>query len=378
MPELPFPIKSSSLTYEPYQLSGESFFFWLWRVEIDGKLFSKTMSPIQASDARVERYGCTHCGVAGDGTGFYAVRRLRDRVLWIYEELLDSGTVREFENLPESYVFDGDEYDKALGGGNVAELPELTSAEMRALIIRYLPPASLALYLDPETSDDPRGSELLMRVHKVLSGDVELTEAREYPQRFIGIIVGLDLAGEPECSWFIGTSAEGLCVMFAAFPKLPCWICCEQIAAVLDVPAFKERLRLVNKPAISDIEIWEFLRAIESGSVVLTPDGHREPQLIYAGDVPYRASNGWSIVIFNDANEWDYIDEIVTSDGRRISYDEIADSFPDIDNYEPTNEISWLRYRIPGYISFRCSVCDLQLKGSGALEKHRLECRAQA
>lgn len=188
----------------------------------------------------------------------------------------------------------------------------------------------------------------------------------------------LDLPGEPDCNWFIGTSVQGLCVMFAAFPNLPCWICSEQIAAVFDVPAFREKLTLVNKPAISDIEIWEFLRAIESGSVVLTPDGDREPQLIYAGDVPYRASNGWRIVIFNDANEWDYIDEIVTSDGRRISYDEIADSFPDIDNYEPTIEISWLRYRIPGYISFRCSVCDLKLKGRGALEKHTLECHAQA
>jgi hypothetical protein len=113
------------------------------------------------------------------------------------------------------------------------------------------------------------------------------------------------------------------------------------------VPAFREKLRLVNKPAISDIEIWEFLRAIESGSVILTPDGEREPGEICIGNVAYKASNGWRIVIFNDANEWDYIDEIVTYDGRRIEYNEIADSFPDIDCYEPTEDISWSRYRIP-------------------------------
>lgn len=131
-------------------------------------------------------------------------------------------------------------------------------------------------------------------------------------------------------------------------------------------------------PAISNTEIWEFLRAIESGSVVLTPDGEREPQEIYAANVAYSASNGWKIVVFNDANEWDYIDEIVTADGRRIVYDEIAVSFPDIDNYEPSEEISWSRYRIPGYMRFRCAVCDVQLKKFATLKQHRLECSAQA
>lgn len=168
MPELhAIPIKSSTLSFEPYQGSGESgLSFELWRVEIDEKLFSKSMSPFQASDARVERYGCDSCGVAGDGTAFYAVRRLGDRVLWIYEDLLDSGTIREFENLPELYLFDGGEYERVLGAGSVAELPELAESEMLCLIVRYLPPSSLALYLEPEIADDPRGSELLIRLYK--------------------------------------------------------------------------------------------------------------------------------------------------------------------------------------------------------------------
>ncbi|MBS1956015.1 MAG: hypothetical protein JST89_17660 [Cyanobacteria bacterium SZAS-4] len=191
MPELhPIPIKSSTLSYEPYEGSGESGLrFWLWRVEVDGKLFSKSMSPFQASDARIERFGCDSCGVAGDGTAFYAVRRLGYRILWIYEELLDHGTIREFENLPETFVFDGIEYETVLGG-SVAELPEITQAEMRCLILRYLPPASLALYLDPEASDDPRGSELLARVHKIVSEDVGLTQAQEHPQRYAEISIG--------------------------------------------------------------------------------------------------------------------------------------------------------------------------------------------
>jgi hypothetical protein len=130
-------------------------------------------------------------------------------------------------------------------------------------------------------------------------------------------------------------------------------------------------------PDISNSEIWEFLRAIESGSVALTPDGEREPQDIYAANVAYSASNGWRIVIFNDANEWDYIDEIVMADGRRIVYDEIADSFPDIENYKPSEEISWSRYRIPGHTRFCCVVCNLPLKDFAALQQHRLKCRDQ-
>ena len=127
-------------------------------------------------------------------------------------------------------------------------------------------------------------------------------------------------------------------------------------------------------PTISNTEIWEFLRAIESGSVVLTCDGEREPQEIYAANVTYNASNGWRIVVFNDANVWDYIDEIWTADGRRIVYDEIADSFPDIDSYSPSEEISWLRYRIPGIMRFRCPVCDGYFKKRDELEQHRPKC----
>ncbi len=244
MPELrPNPIKSSSLSYQPYESSGESGLrFWLWRVEIDGKLFSKSMSPFQASDARVERYGCGSCGVAGDGTGFYAVRRLGDKVLWIYEELLDSGTVREFENLPECFVFDGKEYGAMLGVGSAAELPELTMAEMRALILRYLPPASLSLYVSPECPDDPSGSALLTHVHLVLSGSGDITPVSDHPVRPIEIRIGLDLPGAPECRWFVGKNDAGTCAMFAEFPKLPCWLGGQQIATAFDTPGIERLL----------------------------------------------------------------------------------------------------------------------------------------
>lgn len=239
MPERhPISIRFSSLTYQPYECSGESGLrFWLWRVEIDGKLFSKSMSPFRASDDRVERYGCGCCGVAGDGMVFYDVRRLGDRVIWSYEEVLeDSGRIKEFENLPELYVFDGGAYEKELGAGSVAELPELTIDEMRALLLRYLPPAALALYVNPESPDDSRGCALLQQVHRALSEDGEITPVSGCPEEHIEISIGLDLPGVPECRWLVGKNETGVCAMFVAFPQLPCWIGGQQVTAAFDTP----------------------------------------------------------------------------------------------------------------------------------------------
>jgi len=66
-------------------------------------------------------------------------------------------------------------------------------------------------------------------------------------------------------------------------------------------------------------ELAEFLRAIERGSDSLTPE--QEPQDAYAGNVSYAAWNGWRVVVFNDANEWDYIFSIATSDGRVFDHE---------------------------------------------------------
>lgn len=50
--------------------------------------------------------------------------------------------------------------------------------------------------------------------------------------------------------------------------------------------------------AISEIEIMTVLHAIESGTITLTPE--IDPQMVWAGDVTYCASNGWKITVFND------------------------------------------------------------------------------
>jgi hypothetical protein len=105
---------------------------------------------------------------------------------------------------------------------------------------------------------------------------------------------------------------------------------------------------------ITEQEIYNFLQEIESGSVILSP--RQEPQGVYACYGKYDASNGWEITIYSDANEWDYIDEIRTGDGREIEYSSMA-GMPRIDGYRPSKEMSWDAYGIPGYCKFRCTAC---------------------
>lgn len=112
--------------------------------------------------------------------------------------------------------------------------------------------------------------------------------------------------------------------------------------------------------ALEESEVREFLDGIEKGTITLLPKN--DPQDVYAGDVEYEASNGWHIIIFNDANEWDYIDTIKTPDGRTLNFDELQQKMPTISCYEPSDEIAWKRYGIPGYCRFRCKRCGVQLK----------------
>jgi hypothetical protein len=110
--------------------------------------------------------------------------------------------------------------------------------------------------------------------------------------------------------------------------------------------------------ALSEVEVMQFLRTIEDGSVSLRAE--RDPQEVYAGEVSYVASNGWRITVFNDANEWDYIDHIQAADGRTLDFDGMQ-GMPTLMEYAPSDEIAWSRYGIPGYLKFRCARCGMEL-----------------
>ena len=126
---------------------------------------------------------------------------------------------------------------------------------------------------------------------------------------------------------------------------------------------------------LSEQEIWHFLHSIETGTVTLVPQA--EPQAVYAGNVVYRASNGWGIWVFNDCNKWDYLEAIDTADGRSIDFAGL-DALPSLVDYRPSEEVAWSRYRLPGYRRFRCTQCGTDLEESEAGQHAAFLCAACA
>ena len=93
--------------------------------------------------------------------------------------------------------------------------------------------------------------------------------------------------------------------------------------------------------------IKQFLRQVEEGEIRLNPI--IDPQDIYAGDVIYATDVGWEITIFNDCNDWDYIDSIRLPSGKRYDFDSLLP----LRIYKPGETVAWERYGIPGYLTFR-------------------------
>lgn len=103
-------------------------------------------------------------------------------------------------------------------------------------------------------------------------------------------------------------------------------------------------------------ELRSFFRGLETRDVELVAD--IDPQEVYAGNVVYRASNGWVLTVFNDANEFDYVDEVVTSDGRRMEFRDLLGT--DLD-WRLEEGPAWRCLGIPGYCTFRCTECGARI-----------------
>ena len=91
--------------------------------------------------------------------------------------------------------------------------------------------------------------------------------------------------------------------------------------------------------------VGALLTAIEEGWVTLSLEPQEYPAIpgkkyttpkeIYCGNMTYSCSNGWKVVVFNDCSAWDYIDHVITPDGRIID---------DNDDFENDKESWLLRY----------------------------------
>lgn len=86
------------------------------------------------------------------------------------------------------------------------------------------------------------------------------------------------------------------------------------------------------RPELYD-EIRATLAAVERGEVTVT----LEKPIGYCGNEHFTLSNGWRIVVFNDCDEWDYIDCIHLPDGRTVEFNELYDHATDIATWTPVN-----------------------------------------
>lgn len=89
---------------------------------------------------------------------------------------------------------------------------------------------------------------------------------------------------------------------------------------------------------LMETDILRVLRAIEAGEVRLTPDGRADPRQDL-GRIGYTTSTGWHLVVFNDAGNWDYLEEITAPDGRSAGFEEM-DTMPQVCTYQPSLEVS--------------------------------------
>lgn len=75
----------------------------------------------------------------------------------------------------------------------------------------------------------------------------------------------------------------------------------------------------------------------------------------------YTATNGWRLALFNDGNEWDYLEWIEAPDGRRVHDDQLGES-SDLVNDAPGPSVAWDRDGMPGNRTFRCLRCGTALE----------------
>ncbi len=102
-----------------------------------------------------------------------------------------------------------------------------------------------------------------------------------------------------------------------------------------------EEFYKLTAPKVSSEELWATLKGVEDGSITLS-----HGDVGYSGNVPYAASNGWELVVFNDCDEWDYLDSAKTPDGRIITYYELCLFYPDLAEYRPQGEIAATAYNL--------------------------------
>lgn len=71
-----------------------------------------------------------------------------------------------------------------------------------------------------------------------------------------------------------------------------------------------------------ELSVLEVLERVHKGELVVAAVVTIN-DASWFGDATYSISNGWSIVVFIDGGEFDYIDSVTTNDGTVFDFDEI-------------------------------------------------------
>lgn len=93
--------------------------------------------------------------------------------------------------------------------------------------------------------------------------------------------------------------------------------------------------------AITEAEILDVMHALERGDVTIPQSEKDAAQGQYCGIAVFHLSNGWEVAIFDDCDEWDYIEWVKTPDGREVDFDVIWDQMPTLRDYAPPRDDIW-------------------------------------
>lgn len=221
----------NSLRVKPHrvQMEGSERFLSLWKVWIDGDVFTDKAEPFEASAARLVLYQCDFCGHCG--TPDVVVRRLGEVVLWIAAPERDGIVFEEHE----FRCFPVSDYEAALAGRS-SGLPELSPAEFTCIVRgQTIPIWTNAIYRLPDCSTDPHGQVLLQAINRAGRDKFAGLTAHASAESIATIRIGLEEPADAETVLELGRVATGhMAIRFHQNPALPFWISSDGLSGELD------------------------------------------------------------------------------------------------------------------------------------------------
>jgi hypothetical protein len=76
-------------------------------------------------------------------------------------------------------------------------------------------------------------------------------------------------------------------------------------------------------------ELLEVCRAVDLRKIPITQEQREDAEAVYAGNAEYVLPNGWTLWVFNDCDEWDYLDSARAPDGWAVQYRDMPEWLQD-------------------------------------------------